>query len=371
MQALWKSGNNKLSFPILALLLLVLVAFSGCVAGQAAPRQSAAKENPLAATGAQQTPAKAAEQKGTPVAEPSPGVDVAPKATKAPAGKSAVAEMLLGAGRNPDAAQPESTFLLEVPDHLWAGDPFAVTFGASGLQKLVIQWRGKTLSLTPSANDPVCRAILAVPLGEKAAAIPLLLQAHWADGRKEEFRAKMPILTHDYPVQSLKVQQKFVTPPPEVQEKIKKDRAELRAAISPVTPERYWTLPMHRPVPGVVTSLYGLRRVFNGEERNPHKGVDFDAKEGDPIASMDKGVVVLVSDHYYSGNIVAVDHGLGVYSLYLHLSAFNVQKGQKVERGDTIGLIGSTGRVTGPHLHLSFAVLGDMVNAAACIGGMQ
>ena len=95
--------------------------------------------------------------------------------------------------------------------------------------------------------------------------------------------------------------------------------------------------------------------------------MDFDAKEGDPVAALDRGVVVLVANHYYSGNIVVVDHGLGVYSLYLHLSAFNVAEGQRVERGQTVGLIGSTGRVTGPHLHLSFAVLGDMVNGAACI----
>jgi murein DD-endopeptidase MepM/ murein hydrolase activator NlpD len=95
--------------------------------------------------------------------------------------------------------------------------------------------------------------------------------------------------------------------------------------------------------------------------------VDFDAVEGDPVAAVEDGVVVLASEHYYGGNTVVVDHGLGVFSAYLHLSAFSVSPGQKVTRGETVGRIGSTGRVTGPHLHLSLYVLGESVNAAPCI----
>jgi murein DD-endopeptidase MepM/ murein hydrolase activator NlpD len=147
-----------------------------------------------------------------------------------------------------------------------------------------------------------------------------------------------------------------------MEEKIKRDRMEMRAAVGAVTGRQYWSLPMLRPVPGEVTSLYGLRRVFNGQSRNPHKGLDLDAKQGDPVYAADDGVVVLVSDHYYGGNTVVVDHGLGVLTAYLHLSDFNVNVGQQVKRGDAVGFIGSTGRVTGPHLHLSLYVMGESIN---------
>ena len=356
--------RGPFSFPLLAALLLTALIGAGCAAGpkpQAdapARPQSAAKPSVAASPPAgPQTPQPAA-----PPARPSAASVKAPAA-----GQSAVQRMLAGAGRNAAHEQPELGFVLHVPDRVWAGEPFPVSFGASGLQKLDIAWNGKRLSLTPDRDGAACQALLAVSLTEKAGTLPLAMRAQWADGRVEEFAADLPVGKRDYPVQSLKVEQKYVTPPPEVQERIKREQAELRAVIAKISPTRYWSLPMLRPVPGEVTSLYGLRRVFNGQERNPHKGVDFDAKEGDPVAALDRGVVVMVAEHYYSGNIAVVDHGLGVYSLYLHLSAFNVAVGQRVERGQTVGLIGSTGRVTGPHLHLSFAVLGDMVNGAACI----
>ena len=119
---------------------------------------------------------------------------------------------------------------------------------------------------------------------------------------------------------------------------------------------------MQRPVPGATTSQYGLRRVFNDQARNPHRGLDLRGGEGDPIHAADDGVVVLVSDHYYGGKTVVVDHGLGVLTAYLHLSGFNVDKGQRVRRGDVIGSVGSTGRVTAPHLHLSLYVMGVSIN---------
>lgn len=354
--------RGPFSFLLLAGLLLAALTGAGCAAGPKAqadaPARSQSAAKPSVAVPPPAEPRTA--QPTTPPARP---------AAKAPAvaGQSAVQRMLAGAGRNAAHEQPELGFALHVPDRVWAGEAFPVSFGASGLQKLDIAWNGKRLSLTPDRDGAACQALLAVALTEKAASMPLTMRAQWADGKVEEFAADLPVGKRDYPVQSLKVDQKYVTPPPEVEERIKREQAELRAVITKISPLRYWSLPMLRPVPGEVTSLYGLRRVFNGQERNPHKGVDFDAKEGDPVAALDRGVVVLVAEHYYSGNIVVVDHGLGVYSLYLHLSAFNVAVGQRVERGQTVGLIGSTGRVTGPHLHLSFAVLGDMVNGATCI----
>jgi murein DD-endopeptidase MepM/ murein hydrolase activator NlpD len=272
-----------------------------------------------------------------------------------------------GAEKIPNPLPPSSARGIVVPEIVRAGEPFLISFGAEGLRELEVTWKGKSLTLVPQAGEQACLALLAVPLTEKAASLPLTLNARWTNGKIWRHVYRPAVRKREYPVQRLNVDQQYVTPPPEVLERIRRERAQLRAVITRLTPTRWWRLPMLRPVPGEITSLYGLRRVFNGRERDPHKGVDFDAKHGDPVAAMDNGVVALVAQHYYNGNMVVVDHGLGVYSLYLHLSAFTVREGQRVGRGDTVGLIGNTGRATGPHLHLSFAVWGEMVNGATCM----
>lgn len=375
---------------VLAVLLSLALALSACggkkelgtapapvatpaVAPDASARQSGElsgqQPGPLA-----EAPAVAADEADARLTAPTQTGDSAPaKADAAPKTAPAVKatpvrQMLQSAGRDPDAVQPEPGFLLDVPDAAGDGEPFAVSFTASGAESVTLSWRGKTLSVAGRPEAPgVFTALLAVPLDEKSKSFPLTMSVAWTGGAKETFTADLPVKKRQYPVQRLKVDSKYVTPPADVQDKIKRDRAEMRAAVGKVTPHRYWTLPMQRPVPGEVTSLYGMRRVFNGKPKNPHKGVDYDAKQGDPIASMEDGVVVLVSEHYYGGNTVVVDHGLGVMSAYLHLSGFNVAEGQSVKRGETIGFIGSTGRVTGPHLHLSLYVMGESVNAATCL----
>lgn len=358
-----KSHGKLLTFFILAGLLLAALFGQGCATGQ--------KSYSLApfwgpATAKAASAGQPESKKRKQAASPARRAGTAEKPA-APAGPSAVRLLLASAGRDASQPQPEAGFALQVPNRIWAGEPFPISFAAVGLRSLDVQWNGKRLAISPERDGGACQALLAVSLTEKADSLPLSLSARWADGRVERFTADLPVGKRKYPVQRLKVAPKYVNPPPEVQERIKRDQAQLRAAISKISPVRYWSLPMLRPVPGEVTSLYGLRRVFNGQERNPHKGVDFDGREGDPVAALDRGVVVLAANHYYSGNIAVVDHGLGVFSIYLHLSGFTVTEGQRIERGQTVGFIGSTGRVTGPHLHLSFAVLGDMVNGAACI----
>ncbi len=292
-------------------------------------------------------------------------------AAKAPGARESVVSLLLKSAGRPAGRQAEEGFALRVPDAANDGEAFLLEFGAPGARSVRIEWRDQQLNLGPCEGGPggegLCRALLPVPLDEEARSLPLELNIVWADGKKERLSASVPVTKRRYPVQKLKVDPKYVTPPPEMAERIKRERAELRAAVSVVSPKRYWNLPLSRPVPGEVTSEYGLRRVFNGERKGAHRGVDFDGNTGDPIISLENGEVALVAEHYYSGKIVVIDHGVGVFSAYLHLSDVNVVQGQKVLRGDMIGLIGSTGRVTGPHLHLSLYVLGLSVNAAACI----
>ena len=178
------------------------------------------------------------------------------------------------------------------------------------------------------------------------------------DGREAIGTSPIQIEAKEFPVENLTVLPKFVEPPPEAQERIARERAKLagiyrhREAYSPPLE------PFHRPLPGVKTSIFGMRRLFNGQPRAPHPGLDLRASEGTPVHASGPGRVVLAEDLYYSGNCVIIDHGGGLFTLYAHLSEIKVVEGEPAAAGDLIGLSGSTGRVTGPHLHWG-AKIGD------------
>jgi murein DD-endopeptidase MepM/ murein hydrolase activator NlpD len=134
--------------------------------------------------------------------------------------------------------------------------------------------------------------------------------------------------------------------------RIARERNRSRAAWrrSSDTP-RLWDAPFLRPRPTHITSEFGSGRVFNGRLQSRHMGTDFEGSIGDPVRAANRGIVSLVGNFYYAGRLVYIDHGRGLLTAYLHLSQINVSEGDLVERGQVIGHVGSTGRVTGPHLH--------------------
>jgi murein DD-endopeptidase MepM/ murein hydrolase activator NlpD len=116
------------------------------------------------------------------------------------------------------------------------------------------------------------------------------------------------------------------------------------------------------PLIGVTTSLFGHRRFFNDEPRSPHSGLDIAGDTGTPVRAAGNAVVTLADDLYFNGNTLFLDHGQGLITMYCHLSELLVQPGDSVEQGDTIGLVGATGRVTGPHLHWSVSLNGNRID---------
>ncbi len=160
----------------------------------------------------------------------------------------------------------------------------------------------------------------------------------------------------------LTVDPDFVTPPPSAEARIEADAKLLTKTWESSAAERLWSAPFSRPVQDAANSAFGTRSIFNGVPRNAHGGADFLSPAGTPVHAPNAGRVLVARDLYYSGNTVVVDHGLGLFSMFAHLSAFDVHEGELVETRAILGRVGATGRVTGPHLHWAVRANGARVD---------
>ncbi|WP_291357851.1 M23 family metallopeptidase [Desulfovibrio sp.] len=281
-----------------------------------------------------------------------------------------VLALLLPLGLAHAAAPVQEKVQLTAPETVARGDAFvAEVVSAEPMEGATFFWRGKRHAVAArevrdvAGAAPVWRAelMLPAPLGEKAQSLSLGACAG-KECKQPEATRKVGLYDRKRPVQRLTVDKKYVAPPPEEAARIRRDREKVAAALAQRLPERQWELPLDRPVPGTVSSLFGLKRVFNGEPRGMHRGLDLRGAQGSPIRACADGVVALVDDLYFSGNAVYINHGDGVFTSYLHMSKPLVKPGEHVKRGQVIGLVGATGRVTGPHLHLGLVVQGESVD---------
>jgi len=170
-----------------------------------------------------------------------------------------------------------------------------------------------------------------------------------------------------FPTRRLKVDEAFVTPPPSVQDQIDRDARFLAATWDASAPERLWQGEFIRPVKEPANSAFGTRSIFNGKPRNAHGGADFLSPAGTPIHAPNAGRIVAARPLYFSGNTVIIDHGLGLFSMFAHLSRIDVHEGDRVSEGQLLGNVGATGRVTGPHLHWAVRAAGARVDPLALL----
>jgi murein DD-endopeptidase MepM/ murein hydrolase activator NlpD len=257
---------------------------------------------------------------------------------------------------------------VECPEVIGIGLPFVVKVESDEpLDKIRVEWAGKALQASGQKSTSMefllgTDVMKSKPGTETLRIIKLGLSPLAVD---------TSILVEDrkFPEQRLTVPDEMVTPPAAVQARIERETAEIRKVLGTASPISHLTLPLIRPVPGEVSSAYGLKRYFNDQARNPHRGLDLKAALGDPVHAVAAGQVALAADHYYGGRSVFLDHGLGVYSVYMHLSGISVRQGEMIEAGQVVGLAGETGRVTGPHLHLGLYVLDLAVDPSALFFG--
>lgn len=258
------------------------------------------------------------------------------------------------------------------PKQVGMGQPFLVRLtSAQAFDRLSIHWMER--EFVPSVSQWNGRHVAIAMLGTDVLTIKsgrqTLLVRAWTGGKETVWQRSVIIVAQTFPRQELTLPSKMVAPPATELERIKEERTRTQKAKNTWSDQRLWQLPFHKPVEGKTTSLYGLQRVLNGKPKNPHRGLDFRAPTGTAVEAVAEGRVILAESHYYAGNSLYIDHGNGVISLYFHLSRFNVFQGDFVKKGQVIGRSGRTGRATGPHLHLSISVQGQLIDPAPLFEG--
>ncbi|HEC1727916.1 TPA: M23 family metallopeptidase [Campylobacter lari] len=186
------------------------------------------------------------------------------------------------------------------------------------------------------------------------------LIAEFKDNSKEEINIKFS--EGNYKKEFLKVSASKVNPLKETLDRISKEYQEAIKVYNTYTNMALFEGNFAYPLESKITSAFGKARLFNDTLKSYHSGTDFRAASGTKIYASNDGIVRIASDRYYAGNSVVIDHGYGIYSQYYHLSKLNVKVGQKVKKGELIGLSGASGRVTGPHLHFGILVNGVQVD---------
>lgn len=223
--------------------------------------------------------------------------------------------------------------------------------------KPVVYYAGARVTVVPEGNEWL--ALVGIPLDTK----PGMEQLEVNFGSTQQ-ALSFEVQAKHYRTQSLRIKDKNkVEPDEDSSERIVQEMALQKRLTSQYVGE-VSSIDFIRPIAGRDSGRFGLRRILNGQPRQPHSGMDIAAATGTPVKVVAPGRVIYTGNLFFSGNVVYVDHGGGLISMYAHLSQINVKNGEFLEQGDYLGSVGSTGRATGPHLHWSVYLNGTAINPA-------
>lgn len=247
--------------------------------------------------------------------------------------------------------------------HLWVNVP-------EGMCVEKGEMLSKPLHFSASSGQPGrWDALFGIDMGQDPGAYEVSVRLAAIEGTaKREVTSAIRILAQTFGEERFTIQDDSkVHLSPESLERVKKERVQIASLWPTETPERLWEGSFMMPVEGRPGSPFGLRRWINGERRNSHSGMDIKVPEGRPVKAANNGRVALVGDFFFTGRAVFLDHGQGVYTMYFHLSKIDVEEGQKVSKGEVLGLVGMTGRATGPHLHWGVRLGGARVDPVSLV----
>lgn len=229
--------------------------------------------------------------------------------------------------------------------------------------EVVGRFQGRLIPFfTDGASGPATYlALLGLDMQEVPGTHEFVVELKYPDGVRR-LSYNVLVMKEHYPVQHLTLPREMVDLDEESLIRVKAEQEQVRTLLESVSPERLWNGTFIEPVHGSVTGAFGRTRIINGQPRSPHNGEDIAAPPGADVVAMNDGIARLTVDHFFSGKGVFVDHGLGLYSMYFHLSEITVRDGEPVKRGQVIGKVGASGRTSGPHLHWGVRVNGSRVD---------
>jgi murein DD-endopeptidase MepM/ murein hydrolase activator NlpD len=251
------------------------------------------------------------------------------------------------------AATPEIITTTAVPGGLYALTPLAPDSTAT--------YRGRPVLVIGNT------AMVGIPI----TAEPGTHSMQVTDAAGQTSSHDFAVVAKQYPEQRITIANKrMVNPEPQDLDRIRRESASMRSQYLSFSQLAEGVRPFVKPVEGITSSPFGRRRILNDQPRSPHSGLDIAADQGTPVAAPAPAKVSLTGDFFFNGKTVFLDHGQGLVTMYCHLSQIGVAEGTAVERGDTIGLVGATGRATGPHLHWSVSLNGNRVDPEQVIGAL-
>ena len=264
--------------------------------------------------------------------------------------------LLLSGSISPTFSQSSARGIKNVfwqPNDLQQG---SITFFTVELERTPLRvtgvFIGKNLSFFKSDNPKIWYALAGADLEKQPGTYDLSVRAVMPGGRVVRSLKKVDIAAGSFRTGPVNVPENFVEPDAESQKKIAKDQVLKERAFSHFIPTPQWSDDFVTPVQAKPTDSFGMTHIFNEELTSTHRGTDFPVAEGSPVVVSNSGTVVLASEMFYEGNCVVVDHGQRLFTIYMHLSKIDVKVGDKLAKGDPLGLSGQTGRATGPHLHM-------------------
>ena len=235
---------------------------------------------------------------------------------------------------------------------------------AGGTDDVIGQFMGRTVPFyrdTGPRGEGAYMGLLGIDMQDTPGTHELLIENKNGDGARR-LSYQVLVVKETFPVQHLKLPKDMVDLDEATLARVKTEQEQVNVLLKSVFPDRRWTTGFIEPVQGNISGAFGRMRMINGQPRNPHNGEDIAAEAGTAVVASNDGIVRLTVEHYFSGKGVYLDHGLGLYSMYFHLSEILVQEGDRVARGQAIGKVGASGRVTGPHLHWGVRLNGARVN---------
>jgi hypothetical protein len=249
------------------------------------------------------------------------------------------------------AQMPPSAAVTLTPMPVVAGSPELIRVLSRDAASVTGEWLGHPLQFFPGKAKGEWFALAGADVEAPVGPSLLQITPHTPNPAADGISMKVRIQAAHYRSGVLRVAPRFVEPDQAALAEIREEAALKEKIFANTASEPLWKGSFRAPVHAAPTDSFGTRRTFNGKLASIHKGMDFRAPAGTPVRAGNDGVVVLARPLYYEGNCVVIDHGLGFYTLSMHLSRIDVREGQRVAAGQPLGLSGATGRVTGPHLH--------------------